>query len=131
MGISVFRQAASYTARDSAESMVGSGREGMKLAAELVRKGATVMAEPCQRCGGIQVRYRGKVYCTGHEDLSPVLKVEGVSLETVVAETRELIVSKLNETAKLLEKEKDPVNQDRLVSLLMKYFELLQKLPHK
>jgi UPF0148 protein len=106
-------------------------KDSMKLAAELVRKGATILGEPCQKCGGIQVRFRGKVYCTGHEDLTPVLKTEGVSLDTVVAEMQAVLVSKLNEAANALEKEKDPVVQDRLVSLMAKYYDLLQKLPRK
>jgi UPF0148 protein len=103
----------------------------MKLAAELVRKGATIMAEPCQQCGGIQVRYRGKVYCAGHEDLSSVLRTEGVSFDTVIDQTREVLIAKLNEAAGLLGTEKDPTVQDRLVSLMAKYFDLLQKLPKK
>ena len=107
----------------------GAGR--MKLAAELVRKGGTIMGEPCQQCGGIQVRYRGKVYCAGHEDLSSVLKTEGVSFDTVIDRTREVLVVKLNEAASLLEMEKDAAAQDRLVSLMSKYFDLLQKLPRK
>jgi UPF0148 protein len=111
--------------------MSGAGTRRMKLAAELVRKGATIMGEPCQQCGGIQVRYRGKVYCTGHEDLSSVLKTEGVSFDTVVDQMREVLVTKLNEAAGLLETEKDPVAQDKLVSLMAKYFDLLQKLPKK
>jgi UPF0148 protein len=107
------------------------GKDGMKLAAELVRKGATILSEPCHQCGGIQVRYRGKVYCTSHEDLTPVLKTEGVSFDTVVAEMREVLLTKLNEAASLLETERDADKQDRLISLMSKYFELLQKLPQK
>jgi UPF0148 protein len=111
--------------------MSGAGAGRMKLAAELVRKGATIMAEPCQQCGGIQVRYRGKVYCAGHEDLSSVLRTEGVSFDTVIDQTREVLIAKLNEAAGLLETEKDLTVQDRLVSLMAKYFDLLQKLPKK
>jgi UPF0148 protein len=111
--------------------MSGAGKSRTRLAAELVRKGATILGEPCQQCGGIQVRYRGKVYCTGHEDLSPILKMEEVSFDTVVAQMREVLTAKLNETARLLEGEKDAAAQDRLVSLMSKYFDLLQKLPHK
>ncbi len=111
--------------------MSGPGKSRMRLAAELVRKGATIMGEPCQRCGGIQVRYRGKVYCTGHEDLSSVLQTESVSFDTVVARMREVLVTKLNETAGLLEGEKDEAAQEKLVSLMAKYFDLLQKLPRK
>jgi UPF0148 protein len=107
------------------------GKEGMKLAAELVRRGATILGEPCPECGGIQVRYRGKVICASHEDLSPILRVEGVSYETVVAEMRELLVLKLDESVSLLERERDLAAQDRLVSLMAKYFDLLQKMPRK
>ena len=111
--------------------MSGAGKNKMKLAADLVRKGGTIMGEPCQQCGGIQVRYRGKVYCTGHEDLSEVLKAEGVSYDTVMAQAREVLLTKLNEAAVLLEDEKDPAAQDRLISLMGKYFDLLQKLPRR
>ena len=85
------------------------------------------MAEPCQQCGGIQVRFHGKTYCTNHEDLSQLLVVQPVSYESVVASMREQLLSKLNETVTLLEKEKDPAKQEQLVSLMTKYFDLLQK----
>jgi len=85
------------------------------------------LAEPCQQCGGIQVRFHGKTYCTNHEDLSQLLVVQPVSYESVVASMREQLLSKLNETVTLLEKEKDPAKQEQLVSLMTKYFDLLQK----
>lgn len=107
------------------------GKDKMKVAVELVRKGATILGEPCPQCGGIQVRYHGKVYCTGHEELSSVLKAEVVSMDTVVAAMREALLSKLNEAASLLGSEKDATKQDRLVSLMTKYFDLLQKLSQK
>ncbi len=105
------------------------GKDKMKLAVEVVRKGATILGEPCPQCGGIQVRYHGKVYCTGHEDLSSVVKAEIVSMETVVAEIRQVLISKLNEAASSLGTEKDGAKQDQLASLMTKYFDLLQKLP--
>ena len=103
----------------------------MKLAAELVSRGATMMAEPCPRDGGIQVRYRGKVYCTTHDDLSGVTTSAAVSFETVVAQMREVLLARLNETTAALGIEKDPAKQEQLVSLASKYFELLEKLPQK
>ncbi|MDV3292903.1 MAG: hypothetical protein LYZ70_01375 [Nitrososphaerales archaeon] len=111
--------------------MSQSSRDKMKVAAELVRKGAVILAEPCQRCGGMQVRYHGKVYCTNHDDLGPLLSEEAVSYESVVGGVRALLLSKLNEAALLLEREKDPAKQDQLVSLMTKYFDLLQKMPQK
>jgi UPF0148 protein len=102
-------------------------KDKMKVTAELVRKGATMLAEPCQQCGGIQIRYRGKTYCTNHEDLAPLLASQPVSYESVVANMREQLLAKLGESVALLEKEKDPVKQDQIVSVMTKYFDLLQR----
>lgn len=103
----------------------------MRTTVELVRKGATILSEPCQTCGGVQVRYHGKTYCTSHEDLSAVLLERDVSYDSVVASLRQLLLSKIAESLGLLEKEKDYEKQDELVTLLTKYFDLLQKLPQK
>lgn len=108
-----------------------SGADRMKLAAELVSKGATMLAEPCPQDGGIQVRYRGKVYCTVHDDLSSIMTSAAISFDSVVSQTREVLLARLNETTAALGTEKDLARQDQLVSLAAKYFELLQKLPSR
>jgi UPF0148 protein len=103
----------------------------MKLAAELVSRGATMLADPCPQCGGILVRYRGKIYCTSHDDLSSITKTAAVSYDTVVAQMREVLLTKLTQTTAVLGTEKDPAKEEQLVSLAAKCFELLQKLPQK
>lgn len=110
-------------------ALSGAPRDKMRLAAELVSRGATMLAEPCPQDGGVQVRYRGKVYCTSHDNLSAVTTSANVSYDTVVAQMREVLLSRLNETTAALGTEKDPSEQERLVTLAAKYFELLQKLP--
>ena len=109
--------------------MSGTPRDKMRLAADLVSKGATMLAEPCPQDGGIQVRYRGKVYCTSHDDLSSITTGATVSYDTVTAQMREVLLARLNETTAALGTEKDLARQDQLVSLAAKYFELLQRLP--
>ena len=111
--------------------MSSAAKDNLKIAAELVSKGATMLGEPCPKCGGIQVRYRGKVYCTNHEDLSTIATSEQLSMETVAARMREVLLAKLNESATILGGERDAAKQDQIVSLMSKYFELLQKLPQK
>lgn len=111
--------------------MSGASRDRMKIAADLVSKGATMLAEPCPKDGGIQVRYRGKVYCTSHDDLSSIIMSAGASYDTVVAQMREVLLARLSETTTALGMEKDPAKQERLVSLAARLFELLQKLPQK
>jgi len=104
-------------------------KDNMRLAAELVSKGATMLGEPCPQCGGIQVRFHGKVYCTNHDDLSSVVTTEALSIDTVAAKMREVLLSRLNEAAASLGAERDSAKQDQIVSLMAKYFDLLQKLP--
>ena len=120
-----------YRTEPPIEVMSGADKNKTKLAVELVRKGATMLGEPCAKCGGIKVSYHGKVYCTGHEDLSSVVSAETMSIETVQAGMREVLLSKLSETASLLGQEKDSVRQEQLVSLMTKYYDLLEKLPQK
>jgi UPF0148 protein len=110
---------------------VSGAKDRMRLAAELVSRGATMLAEPCPSDGGIQVRYRGKVYCASHDDLSSIVASSALSYDTVVAQMREVLLARLNETTAALGTERDPAKQDQLVSLASKYFELLQKLPQK
>ena len=111
--------------------MSGSSKDRMKLAAEFVSKGATMLAEPCPNDGGIQVRYRGKVYCTPPDDLSSVASASVVSYDSVVARLREVLLARLNEMSVVLGAERDLLKQDQLVSLASKYLELLQRLPQK
>jgi UPF0148 protein len=104
-------------------------KDGMKAAAELISKGATMLSEPCPQCGGVQLRYHGKIYCANHDDLSAAITSVAVSADVVMAEMREILLSKLNEAAVALGVEKDGVRQDQLVSLMTKYFDLLERLP--
>ena len=87
------------------------------------------MKEPCPVCGGVQIRYHGKVVCMNHDDLSGVLSTEDVTYEGVTSALRLLLLSKAREAAEQLEKEEDVLKEDQLVSLLSKYMDLLQKLP--
>jgi UPF0148 protein len=120
-----------YTTKKVVGALSGTSRDRMKLASELVSKGATMLAEPCPKDGGIQVRYRGKVYCTSHDDLSSIATSAVVSYDTVVAQTREVLLARLSEVTLALGTERDRAKQEQLVSLAAKYFDLLQKLPQK
>jgi len=106
-------------------------KDKMKLTVELVRRGATIMGEPCKTCGGVQVRYHGKVFCTSHDDLSSVLSADELTLDSVTADVRQLMLSKLADLSKQLESETEVEKQDLLVTLMTRCLDLLQKLPQK
>jgi uncharacterized Zn finger protein (UPF0148 family) len=86
------------------------------------------LKEPCPTCNGVQVKYKGKTYCTAHEDLGAVLSARELSYSDVAASLKEMLLEKLKEGMTLLENEKDPVKQDQLVSLMTRSVDLLNKL---
>jgi UPF0148 protein len=99
-----------------------------KTSVELMRRGAVMMKEPCSVCNGVQLRYKGRVYCTSHDDLSAALQAKEILFSDVAEDLRNLLLLKLKESMSLLEGEKDSEKLDRLVALMTEYVELLQKL---
>ena len=99
-----------------------------QLTVELMRRGAVMMKEPCPTCNGVQLRYRGKVYCSNHDDLSLALQAKEMSFPDIADDLRNLLLAKLRESMSLLEVEKDLEKLDRLVSLMTGYVELVRKL---
>jgi len=108
--------------------MSNKSRERMQLTVELMRRGAVMLKEPCPTCNGVQVKYKGKTYCTAHEDLGAVLSAKEVSYSDVAASLKEMLLVKLKECMALLENERDPVKEDQLVSFMTKSVDLLNKL---
>src|SRR5580658_8405953 len=103
-------------------------REKMQLTVELMRRGAVMLKEPCPIDNGVQVRYKGKIYCTAHDDLEAALSSKEVTYGDVASSLKDLVLVKLKENAALLENEKDLKKQDEIVSLLAKCVDLLNKL---
>lgn len=99
-----------------------------KATVELMRKGAVMIKEPCAVCNGVQLRYRGRVYCTSHDDLSSALQVKEVLFADVAEDLKNLVLVKLKESMYLAEREADLEKLDRLVSLMTKYVDLLRRL---
>ena len=99
-----------------------------KTTVELMRKGAVMMKEPCPVCNGVQLRYKGRVYCTNHDDLSVALQAREILFPDVSEDLRNMLLVKLKESMSQLESERDSEKLDRLVSLMTKYVELLRKL---
>ncbi len=115
--------------------------------ADLVRRGATVLQAPCPRCGSVQIRYKGKIYCTKEDDLAAIdssstqqsAPVEepsaknqngaaSVQLSQSSDSVRKLLEEKLSTVSKQLDNTTDVDEQSRLLDLISKYVETLEKL---
>src|SRR5579872_4362845 len=119
----------------------------MALTAELIRKGAAILQEPCPRCGSVQIRYNGKIYCTNEDDLQSLLnpeartespppgpaKVEPThdrssqSFPDTTGPLRKLLQDKLDALSKQLESTTDAEEQAKILNLISKYLETLEK----
>jgi len=117
----------------------------MALTAELIRHGATILQEPCPRCGAVQIKFHGKVYCTNEDDLESLLnpvsqsgapptvqgKLEEKRPEPATSETtnsvRKLLEEKLNILSKQLDSTTDIDEQAKILELMSKYLETLEK----
>lgn len=101
---------------------------GMARAAELLRKGATLLKEPCPKCGGLQVKYKGRTFCINCTNFDDIFKAETIPAETVLVNLREMVIQKINQALSLLKEENDLEKQSSLASLIIKYLELLERL---
>lgn len=110
----------------------------MATSADLLRRGATLLQEACPKCGGVQLKYHGKIYCLNENDLDEVLspkqavqpstKVEKIAASEGAVSLRKLLEEKLAAASKQLEGTSDVQEQSRLLDLISKYIETLDKL---
>ena len=102
----------------------------MNAAAEMLRKGGTLVAEVCSVCKGVQVKYSGKIVCVncGKEE---EIKVERIvtAVGGVVNDLRNTVLVKINELLPILKSETDIGRQEDLVKLIICYLEALEKIP--
>jgi UPF0148 protein len=122
----------------------------MVMTAELIRRGAAILQEPCPKCGAVQIRYKGKIYCTNEDDLNSILN-SNASTETQQTQNksvvkneenpltipqisqssdslRKMLEEKLNTVSKQLDSTSDLAEQAKLLDLISKYIETLEKL---
>src|SRR5271166_3607128 len=120
----------------------------MVATAELIRKGAAILQEPCPRCGAVQIRYKGSIYCTNEDEISsnldPKISAEPPSSQSKSVITsekpsspqpsqsseslRKLLEEKLDAVSKQLDSTSDLSEQTKLLDLISKYIETLEKL---
>ena len=113
-------------------------RNMMITSGVLLRRGATLLGEACPRCGGVQIRYEGRVYCLNEDDIESALTAKQVKIDakevkpvptTDASNTlRKMLEDKLAAVSKQLESTTDIEEQSKLLDLVSKYVETLQKL---
>ncbi|SPC33953.1 conserved protein of unknown function [Candidatus Nitrosocaldus cavascurensis] len=98
-------------------------KDSMKAAAEMLRKGGTLVKEACSKCRGVQVKYSGRLICINCGSETVLEEARTGSLQDL----RSVIIAKVNSTARMLEQENDIARQMEIARLLLYYLEILAK----
>ncbi len=123
------------------------GRQRIISSADLLRRGATLLQEACPRCGGLQIRYQNRIYCLNEDDLSSLLLSSSPpggaappqrqqqqlpephgQVASPEGGLRKILEEKLAEVSKQLASSQDPDEQAKLLELISKYVDTLDKL---
>lgn len=51
-------------------------KASQKLVVEFMKRGATLLKEPCPKCGGIMLRYKGVEFCPSDSGIASVQQLE-------------------------------------------------------
>jgi len=94
-----------------------------------LRRGATLLQEPCEKCGGLQFQYQGKTSCLNCDDLSDTSTAQIVKESPVQdVSLSSLVKVKLDRAVLLLKTEEELERQNKLADLILKYIEILSKI---
>lgn len=103
-------------------------KQNIGAAGDLLRRGATLLGEPCEKCGGLQFQYQGKTICLSCDDLTNSTTAQSVTEHPELdAPLSALVRVKLNTATLLLKNEEDLEKQNRLADLILKYIEIISK----
>ncbi len=109
----------------------------IKTGASLLANGGTLTSEPCQKCGGVQVRLREKITCIncGNEvniartqPKAELDKADPARRSTLLTSAASLIEEKVALIASEVRVENDISMQGQKAELLEKYLGILEKI---
>ena len=105
-------------------------QETRKLLVELLRRGATLLREPCPRCGGLMVRYKGVTFCPRCWGIKSIEEIEErvKPPEELLEETRRVVMENLKAHVAELEGQATSSLKREYLGLIREELEVLKLL---
>ncbi|MEM0075630.1 MAG: Sjogren's syndrome/scleroderma autoantigen 1 family protein [Conexivisphaerales archaeon] len=105
-------------------------RKPQKLVVELMRKGATLLKEPCPKCGGILLRYKGREICPVDSGITSIEELEEVAKpkEDVSDEVIDISRNKLRQLIKMASSETDLERLRLILDNSMRLIEIIKEM---
>lgn len=119
----------------------------LKTGADLLLKGGSLLDIPCGDCGGVQICYKTKITCINCGKETPEIKdyvgANSLDLHYEKNEAHEnqlnpniaisgfdkIIIKKISDLLYSLKDDNDLLNQNTKLELIIKYLEILEKIP--
>lgn len=100
--------------------------------AELLRQGATMLADACPQCGSPLFKVKDDIYCAKCDRRVVYAKsdeeVETLAVKALIPELRETLISKLKDLTEVIEKETDTEALTKLANLMVLLLQALHEL---
>jgi uncharacterized Zn finger protein (UPF0148 family) len=102
----------------------------LSLAAEMLRKGGTLLSEACEVCNGVQVKFEDHIICVNcnKKIRADEHKEEEKQIERSMPDLHSVITQKINELIPILINEREITRQLDIAKLLNSYLEILRKI---
>jgi UPF0148 protein len=111
--------------------MPDTDNQPVKKMAELLRRGATMLADACPQCGSPLLKVGDDIYCA-HCDRRIVYadddEIETHSVKVLIPELRETLLRKLKSLNELVESESDTESLTKLANLMVLLLQALHNL---
>ncbi|MHA2359578.1 MAG: Sjogren's syndrome/scleroderma autoantigen 1 family protein [Candidatus Thorarchaeota archaeon] len=100
--------------------------------AELLRQGATMLADACPQCGSPLFKVQEDIYCAKCDRrivyANSDEEVESHAVKTLIPELRETLITKLKALTEVIDTESDTETLTKLANLMVLLLQALQKL---
>ncbi|MFP3130267.1 MAG: autoantigen p27 domain-containing protein [Nitrososphaeria archaeon] len=105
-------------------------KEKRTLVAEIMRRGGTLLAEPCPKCGGIMLKYKGKTFCPNCDNIKSIEELEGKS-ETKPTDLQEIDDLLLRRLLNVLKQQPDDEKTSIIVLNYINALKTLREMKNK
>ena len=112
--------------------MTDESENSIKKMAELLRRGATMLAQSCPQCGSPLLKMEDDIYCATCDRRVVIVEsdreAEAEAVKVLIPKLRETLIRKLSTLTNVLESEDNPEELTKLANLMVLLLQALDRL---
>ncbi len=105
-------------------------KEKRALIAEVLRRGGALLAEPCPKCGGLLIKYKGRVFCPNCDNINTIEELES-RIEMKPAGLQDIDDLIMQRLTKVLKEEQDDAKASSIAVNYLNALKILKELKVK